>query len=228
MAQKLRFTIATTTGLPAEGAGRKALGRHKRHAALSACCYKVTVNLGLVGGHMAVGGGFVSCLASFKALKRWQCLSVCPWKAAPSPGGGMVGGAPPLTGRCGRSGAWACRAARRGSAGRSPPAGSGRWSACRRRPGCTAGRPRRPSAAWGDGKRLAGVYSGGSKVGLAVRGVVLTGTIWKCLILCAWHSDSTKVFGLVWLSRSRKTLGGEGRRSHFLSASTAPFFHWSR
>lgn len=36
---------------------------------------------------------------------------------------------------------------------------------------------------------------------------ILTGKIWKFLIFWWWHSVSTNAFGLLWLSRRRKSLG---------------------
>lgn len=214
--------IATTTGLPAEGAGRKALGRHKRHAALSACCYKVTANLGLVGGHMAVGGRGVRLLSGFLQGTETLAVSVSLsvkgevgwWEEPRHSQGDAAAVVLELAGQH--------AAVQQVEVHQLDQVGEARTAVVQ------AVQQAVPVVHLQHGETVndwLGRFSGGSKVGLAVRGVVLTGTIWKCLILCAWHSDSTKVFGLVWLSLSRKTLGGERRRSHFLSASTAPFFH---
>lgn len=52
---------------------------------------------------------------------------------------------------------------------------------------------------------------------------LLTGMIWKCFIFCAWLIDSTKVLGLLWLSRTKKTLKKE---KEFQCVSTFTFgFH---
>lgn len=87
--------------LPAEGAERKALSRHKLHVALSACYCNITADFRLVGGHMAVGvWSPVWCLQGTEALGVSVRLSV-----KRPPGGWIEGGAPLLTGRRGRSGA---------------------------------------------------------------------------------------------------------------------------
>lgn len=48
--------------------------------------------------------------------------------------GGLLG--PLFTGWSGHSGAWACREAPHGLAGKTPPTGSGQWTACDHRPDC--------------------------------------------------------------------------------------------
>lgn len=111
-----------------------------------------------------------------------------------------------LTGWSGCSGVWVYRAARRSSAGKSPPVGSGPWSACGHRRDWRAPHLHLPSTGGGVAggtERLSTIspcWSWRTWVGK------LTGKIWKCLILCMWHSVRTNVFGLLWLSLSRNTL----------------------
>ncbi len=71
----------------------------------------------------------------FKAQEHWECLSrKAPELRCMRALGGLLG--PSFTGWSGHSGVWACRATRRGLAGKTPPTGSSQWTVCDHHPDC--------------------------------------------------------------------------------------------
>lgn len=69
----------------------------------------------------------------FKAQKHWECLS----RKASESRSCWPSGVPLFTGWSGNSDVWVCRATPHGLAGRTPPIGSGQWTAFCHHPDCT-------------------------------------------------------------------------------------------
>lgn len=147
---------------------------------------------------------------------------------------------PWFTGWSGHSDVWVCRATRHGLAGKTPPTGSSQWTVCDHHPDCRIPPLHHPSTAEDThmhihtDKRTRWLTAHEAQIWKVVFGTwmknytaksnsaVLTGKIWKCLIFCMWHRDSTNVFGLLWLSLRRNTL--KTKRKHWTDVVNLHFY----